>query len=276
MAKRITTPKMEKYFIDNALKESIRSMAKKFNVSNIVVKRVFKENNITVPKEVIKKFRTEALTGRTSFTKKQSDFINDNYLEIPIKTIAAILNKSSTGVSKRLKQLGLVIPPELALKRKESGFFVKGQIPVNKGKKQTEFMTAEAIEKTKATRFQKGQIPKNALSDFEEVIRVDKRSSNRQYILIKLPERPKLVYKHIYIWEQYTGKKLEPGFNIVFKDGDTLNILPDNLECISDKELMQRNTYHQYPKEITDLIHIKASITRQINKHKNTQNDRTT
>ena len=38
-----------------------------------------------------------------------------------------------------------------------SGQFPKGHVPRNKGKKQTDFMSAEAIERTKATRFQKGQ-----------------------------------------------------------------------------------------------------------------------
>ena len=37
-----------------------------------------------------------------------------------------------------------------------TGWFMKGHEPGNKGKKQEEYMSAEAIERTKATRFKKG------------------------------------------------------------------------------------------------------------------------
>ena len=261
---------MEEYFIANALLESEKKMAAKFSVSATIVKRIFKENGIVVPREMQLEFRRKAMIGRTSFTPQQSQFIIDNYLEIPIKTMAAILNKSGCGVSGRMRQLGLVIPQELADKRKADGMYRKGQIPLNKGKKQIEYMSAEAIEKTKATRFKKGQEPHNTLEDWQETIRTDKRH-NRQYILIKIPGNRKIMYKQIYIWEQHNGIKLPKGNNIVFKDGNTLNCSIENLECITDAELMSRNTYHRYPKEIAELIQLKGALTRQINKQKKLQ-----
>ena len=39
--------------------------------------------------------------------------------------------------------------------------YKKGSVPSNKGKKQSEYMSPEAIEKTKKTRFKKGNTPKN-------------------------------------------------------------------------------------------------------------------
>ena len=42
-----------------------------------------------------------------------------------------------------------------------TGRFQKGDIPFNKGKSQKDYMSAESIEKTKKTRFKKGQSPIN-------------------------------------------------------------------------------------------------------------------
>ena len=55
------------------------------------------------------------------------------------------------------------------------------------------------------------------------------------------------------------------GYNIIFRDGNTLNCVLENLECISDSELMRRNTIHNLPVEVQELIHLKAQLTRAIN-----------
>jgi hypothetical protein len=40
----------------------------------------------------------------------------------------------------------------------------------------------------------------------------------------------------------------------------------DRLECISRRENMQRNTVHNYPAPIPQLIQLKGALQRQINK----------
>lgn len=60
--------------------------------------------------------------------------------------------------------------------------------------------------------------------------------------------------------------KIPKGHNIIFKDGDTLNCNIDNLECISDKELMQRNSINNLPEYLREIISIKSRITKQIKK----------
>lgn len=263
--KSVLTPEMEKYFIENAFKESGKSMCRKFGVSNSVVKRVFQKHNIILPEEVIKHFRSEPRIGKTSFTKQEDDFIKENYLKLTIHEIERQLNRSRTGIEGRLRFYGLEIPKEIRKKRQEEGMYRRGHSPANKGKKQTEYMSAEAIEKTKATRFRKGHTPKNALSVGQEVERTD--SSGRIYILTKVSGKRKLQLKHRVVWEQHHKRKIPKNHNIVFKDGDTKNFAIENLECISNEELMKRNTMHNYPKEVTELIHLKSAITRQINKY---------
>lgn len=119
-------------------------------------------------------------------------------------------------------------------------------LPMIEGKKQSEYMSADAIERSKQTRFKKGNIPHNALEVGSEVIRVSKGLS---YYMIKVPNQSKLVYKHTWLWEQANGA-VPKGFNIVFKNGNSLDCRLENLECISNAELMERNTIHQYPPEL--------------------------
>lgn len=253
----------QKTFINRNYKTmSRRKMAQKLNIGVTSINTFMKKNGLKVSKTQSEKFRIAAMTGRTTFTEKEDNFIKDNYLKIPVKTMAKQLNRSGCGISGRLKALGLIIPKKLAEKRKKDGMFRKGQEPPNKGKKQSEYMSAEAIEKIKATRFKKGHIPHNAVPVYEE--RLYKDTNGREYIMIKLPNRRKLQYKHIWLYEKSNGKTPE-GYNVVFKDGDTKNCVLSNLECISNTENMYRNSKHNYPKEIIPSLVLNKQIEHKLN-----------
>lgn len=111
----------------------------------------------------------------------------------------------------------------------------KGNIPPNKGKKQKEYMSKEAIDRTKATRFKKGNVPHNTLEDNAITERKDTNGRIYKYIRIKLA---KWVLYHRYLWEQHNGP-IPKGYNIQFRDGDTLNCDIDNLYMISRGEQMK-------------------------------------
>jgi len=138
--------------------------------------------------------------------------------------------------------------------------FKQGLIPENKGKKQTEFMSPEAIERTKATRFKKGDIPRNIKQTGYE--RIDSKDG---YIYIKTEDGFKL--KHRVVWEQHHGT-IPPGHNIQFKDGNILNCTIENLYMISRSEqLRQENSmYARYPIDVQLAIKAKGALNRQINK----------
>lgn len=108
----------------------------------------------------------------------------------------------------------------------------KGTPPPNKGKKQKEYMSKEAIDRTKATRFQKGHIPHNAVPIGYE--RLDKDG----YIYIKVEGKRKLVLKHRHVWEQH-NEAIPKGYNIQFKDGNKHNCDINNLYIISRSEQMK-------------------------------------
>lgn len=138
----------------------------------------------------------------------------------------------------------------------------KGSISANKGKKQTEYMTPEAIERTKETRFKKGQQVWNHKQVGYERINVD------GYIEIKVSEPNVFKFKHRVTWEKHNGP-IPKGYNVQFKDGDRLNCDDiTNLYLISRSvQLKTENSmFVKYPKEVQLAIQAKGALNRQINK----------
>lgn len=142
--------------------------------------------------------------------------------------------------------------------------FKRGQSPANKGKRQTDYMSADAIERSKATRFKKGHNPHNAIPTGGIIIRQRKDRSEPPYKWIKPEGKRRLVMLHRHLWESANGK-IPEGYNIIFKDGNTLNCDLSNLEIVSNAELMERNTIHRYPAELKTLIHLNSKLKREIN-----------
>ena len=101
--------------------------------------------------------------GRTNFTISEDKFIKENYLLLPVKTIGKRLGRSACGIKGRLKHYNLIIPIEIIESRKIDSYKKSGCVPLNKGLKQTDYMTAEGIERSKGTRFKKGNVPHNTL-----------------------------------------------------------------------------------------------------------------
>ena len=197
------------------------------------------------------------------FTQAEDDFLKANYLNIPAKRLSVLLGRPESSARQRILLLGLKVPAEIVAKFKIASQFKKGQTPKNKGKP----MPKEMYQKCFATMFKKGQIPHNSKKDWEEVIRLDK--TGKKYWMIKLPNERKLKYKHVWIWQTNKGK-IKKGYNVVFKDGDSLNCNLKNLECISNAELMERNTIHRFPKELKQVIKLQNKIKRKINEQSKT------
>lgn len=70
---------------------------------------------------------------------------------------------------------------------------------------------------------------------------------------------------HVLMWESANGT-VPRGHAVIFKNGDKTDIRLENLECLSRADLMRRNTYHRYPKEIALAIQLRGALQRQINK----------
>lgn len=111
----------------------------------------------------------------------------------------------------------------------------------NKGKKQSEYMSPENIEKTKAGRFKKGQDPHNTVAIGHE------RLSRDGYLEVKVRhvkgtgKNENFEAKHRLVYIENFGP-IPDNMNVEFLDGDKLNIEPENLVLRSKKENLLNNS----------------------------------
>lgn len=182
------------------------------------------------------------------FTKQQETKIREEYLITPVKTLAAELGVHPGRVQRFLKREGLEIPLEIRKKRRSLTQFPKGNVPFNKGLKQTDWMSPEDLEKVKKHWYKKGNIPHNVHPDGDGALSMRRDPSGRYYQYIRTSLSVWELH-HRVIWEKAHGP-IPEGHVVAFKDDDTSNVTLENLELISMVENMYRNSYKNYPEEI--------------------------
>jgi len=146
--------------------------------------------------------------------------------------------------------------------------FKTGQEPANKGKKITEYMTEEAIQKLQQTTFKPGHTPHNHQPVGTEIVVED------GYVKVKVAEPKQWKWKHRMVWEAHNGN-IPTGHIIQFKDGNRQNCDINNLYLISRQvQLKEQNSmYARYPEEVVANIKALGSLTRSINKSKRNNNE---
>lgn len=158
------------------------------------------------------------------------------------------------------------------LKSGLTGRWEKGHETFNKDMKQTEYMSPEAIERTKATQFKPGNVPKKYRPLGS--IYIDKDG----YKLIKVREDGKRRcdnWKPLnrVIWEQNFGP-IPEGMVVAYKDGNRENDSPDNLMLITRGENMTLNKLdlRSTVPEITEtgltIVRIKQAVRKRGRKEK--------
>jgi HNH endonuclease len=132
--------------------------------------------------------------------------------------------------------------------------YKKGQTAWNKGMKGLYIGGVE-------TQFKKGTQPPNALYDGAITIRKDNRNVPYQFIRL---ENRKWEHLHRHIWKQAFGD-IPVSCVVAFKDKNTLNCVLENLELISKKDNMLRNSIDNYPDEIKAEIRTLQGFNRRLN-----------
>lgn len=196
------------------------------------------------------------------FTPQEDAFIKANYDKITSGDIGKEIDRQPSVIRLRAKRLGLQVPAEKLEEFKNKSRFKKSHVPFSKGKKREEFMTAEAIALHAANWFKKGQKAHNEKNDGEITIRNNRQNVPIYHIRL---QANCWVPLHRHIWEQHNGP-IPPLHNVVFKDGNTMNCIIENLELLSNEELMKRNTIHNLPPEIKEVINIGKSLNNKIKK----------
>lgn len=192
------------------------------------------------------------MAKRKFWTKKEDELLTKLYpdTEMPVilenlpgRTVQAVYGRVSfLGVKRseafRKKMVKAVVGNLIQGGKKHR--FKKGQEPPNKGLSQSEYMSPEAIRRSKATRFKNGQKPHNTKWDGAVTIRHgNKKRGAPPYMWIRITEGKWQQYQH-YLWEKKNGPVAENHI-LACKDGDTLNPHPDNWEVITRAEHARRN-----------------------------------
>jgi hypothetical protein len=152
-----------------------------------------------------------------------------------------------------------------------------GHVPANKGLRRPGYAPGRMAE----TQFKKGDRTGIAAKNWRPIGTI--RADGEGFLRIKVREGVKgeaygfgntkiwpLLNRHT--WEQHRGP-IPPSHAVIFMDGDRANCAIENLDCISRRELMRRNSVHRLPKELADLIQLSGALKRQLRKHEK-QNDR--
>ena len=146
---------------------------------------------------------------------------------------------------------GRIIEPSVANQ------FKPGHTPHNKGKQ----ISAEIYEKVAPTMFKKGNKPHNTKPNGTINIRADTQGRLYQYIKIK-DSHWELLQR--YVWTQANGE-IPPGSVVIFLDGNYLNCELNNLQVISRRENMARNTIQRYPAELQQIMKLTCKLKRKTN-----------
>lgn len=232
MAKFHFTPEMEKFIHENYLKMPREEIGNRIGTGEGTIGRFLKRNGLVVPPAVSRGFAIRKMFK--PFTESEDSFIHANIQEKSIKWISKEIKRTSAYVSKRVKELGY---QELINQKALDSRIKKGAVPSNKGKKQTEYMSPEAIRKTEGTRFKKGNMPHNCYHEVGKVVVRERTKEKYKFICIEIGKWSQL---HVVNWEKLNGP-VPKGKCLWFMDGDTMNCDPSNWELITRKENLRRN-----------------------------------
>lgn len=141
--------------------------------------------------------------------------------------------------------------------------FQPGHIPVNKGVKGW-----QAGGRACETQFKRGQAPHNTRPVGS--YRIDKQGTLQQKVgTAKGSNSKRWRGVHELVWIAAHGP-VPPRHIVVFKPGlrtaERDEITLDRVECISLAENMRRNSYHNYPKPVAELIQLRGALMRKIHR----------
>lgn len=188
------------------------------------------------------------------WTPAEDAILAELYRQFSAGEIAARLDRTRPSVKNRVNKLGLMKPAG----QTNTGRFAKGHPSWNKGKKGLN-------TGGEAGWFKPGNRSGVALDVYQPI--GAERISKEGYLQRKVNDDPVLHrrwrFVHVILWEEAHGP-VPPGHVVAFANGDKTDIRLDNLECISRRELMLRNTVHNYPPELRQVIRLKGAITKRI------------
>lgn len=210
------------------------------------------------------------MTTRVKWSLEQVEELTRLYPHYRTEDVATVLGREARSVYNKAGSLGIKKTAAFLASGQAGRLdgikggatrFQKGQQPWNKGTKGIHVGGEE-------TQFKPGQMPHNtaAIGSY----RLDKQGTLQRKISNDRGSNSKRWRGvHELVWVEVNGP-VPPKHIVVFKPGTRTNVLEeitiDRVECISLAENMKRNTRHNLPPELNAILHLKAVLTRQINK----------
>jgi hypothetical protein len=139
-----------------------------------------------------------------------------------------------------------------------AGRFQRGHVPANKGKKAP--ATGRALE----TQFKPGSKPHNWVPTGSE--RILDGYLQRKMTDTGYPPRD-WKFVHRLVWEQHNGP-IPRGHVVVFRNGIRTDVRIENLELITRADLQRRNSVHNIPEGLREVINLRRQIVRHVNMRK--------
>lgn len=190
------------------------------------------------------------------WTAAEDAILTELYRQLSAGEIAARMDRSRASIKNRVHQLGLRKPDG----HTNAGRFIAGQPSWNKGRK-----GYQPGGRASETQFKPGHLGGRAALIKQPICA--ERLSKEGYLQRKVNDDPvfhkRWRFVHVMLWEEANGPA-PAGHTIAFRNGDKTDIRLDNLECISRRELMARNTVHNYPPELVQVMRLKGAITKRI------------
>lgn len=193
------------------------------------------------------------------------------YADACTQDLAEVLGIGVAAICRKANQMGLRKSHEF-LASEASGRMARGDhkgrqtqfkpglVPWNKGKHHV------AGGRSAETRFKAGQLP-HTWRPVGSLRITDDGYLQRKVTDTRYPPRD-WVPVHRLVWEAKHGP-VPAGHVVVFKPGRRTTveaeITPDTVELVTRGELMKRNSVHNMPKELAELIQLRGALNRKIN-----------
>lgn len=210
----------------------------------------------------------------TLFSPEDLRVLRRLYPHNPSAWIAGQLGRTVNSINGQADRYGLKKDPaykalawrQCGLNAKDAGRayqFKKGQVPANKGTRRPGWAPGRMRE----TQFRKGNVngmAKRLLQPIGATRLID------GYLYVKFAAVPNVAYTvnwkpvHILEWERENGRPVPPGHIVSFRDRDRTHITIENLELITMADNVRRNSLHNLPAPLVEVIQLRGAIQRRI------------
>ncbi len=212
--------------------------------------------------------------GKRLWSAADDALLRRLYPDTPTAVLARRLRRSLTATYARADLLGVkksaayLAGPLACRLRRGDGVgaayrFTPGHVPANKGLRRPGWAPGRMRE----TQFKKGVRRGVAVRLWKPIgtERISKDGYLERKVNDGLPLQRRWRAVHLVLWESAHGP-VPKGHAIAFTNGDKTDIRLDNLECISRRELMARNTVHNLPKPVAQVVQLLGALHRQIHR----------